>query len=65
MWGIVLTNAAGEAIAELAVEAPFESMRDWCRRAVESRPDAAFARFVSTDGLFEYVYPDGSVTPSA
>lgn len=62
MWGIVLTNAAGDAVGELTVEAPFETMRDWCRYALESRPDAAFARLVSTDGLFEYVYPDGGVS---
>lgn len=58
MWGIVFTNAAGEAVGELTVEAPFESMRDWCRQALESRPDAAFARLVSADGFFDYVYPE-------
>lgn len=57
MWEIVLTNAAGEAVGGLIVQAPFETMRDWCRRAVESRPDAAFARLVSKDGMFDFVYP--------
>lgn len=63
MWGIVLTDITGEPVGELTIEAPFETMRDWCRRALEGRPDAAFARLVSTDGLFDYVYPDGAVIP--
>ncbi|WP_299177353.1 hypothetical protein [uncultured Brevundimonas sp.] len=58
MWRIVLANAAGETVAELTVEAPFESLRDWCRQSLEARPDAAFARLVSTDGLFAFAYPD-------
>lgn len=62
MWGIVLTNAAGEAVEELTVEAPFESMRDQCRQALAARPDAVFARVVSTDGLFDFAYPDGAAT---
>lgn len=62
MWGIVLTNAAGEAVEELSVEAPFESMRDQCRQALAARPEAVLARLVSTDDLFDFVYPDGTVT---
>lgn len=57
MWGIVLTNAAGETVEALTVEAPFESMHDWCRQVLEARPDAAYARLVSTDGLFDFCYP--------
>lgn len=57
MCGIVLTNAAGEGIAELTVEAPFEMMRERCRRAFEETPGAAFARLVSTEDLFEFGYP--------
>lgn len=58
MWGIVLSNAAGEEVERVTVEAPFEAMRDWCRRTLEGRPDAAQARLVSSDGLFDYVYPE-------
>lgn len=58
MWRIVLTNAAGNAVGELTMEAPFESMREWCRLALESRPDAAFARLVSTDGMFDFAFPN-------
>lgn len=58
MWGIVLTNTAGEAIDELTVDAPIEAIRDWCRKALEGRPDAVRASLVSTDGLMDYAYPE-------
>ena len=58
MWGIVLTNAAGDAIDQVVVDAPIECLRDWCRQALESRPEAARARLVSDDGLLEYAYPE-------
>ncbi|MBA4806219.1 hypothetical protein [Brevundimonas sp.] len=59
MWGIVLTDATGRLIDEV-VPAPIEGVRDWCRRAVEGRPEAVQARLVSPDGLLEYVYPEAS-----
>lgn len=65
MRGIVLTNAAGEAVEKLTVEAPFESMRDQCRQALAAHPDAVFARVVSTDGLFDFAYPDGAATAAS
>lgn len=58
MWGIVLINAAGEAIDLVRAEAPIEGIRDFCRRLVETRPEAAQARLVSTDGLLDYAYPE-------
>lgn len=60
MWGIVLTDATGRLIDEVVVPAPIEGVRDWCRRAVEGRPEAVQARLVSPDGLLEYVYPEAS-----
>ncbi len=59
MWGILLTNAAGEAIDQVVVDAPIEAIREWCRRSLEARPDAVRARLVSTDGLLDYAYPEG------
>ena len=58
MWGIILTNDAGEEVDRVTVEAPFEAMRDWCRRVLEARPDASRARLLSTDGSFDYAYPE-------
>lgn len=59
MWGIVLINAAGETIDQVVAEAPIDGLRDWCRKLLETRPDAAQARLISTDGLLEYAYPEG------
>lgn len=59
MWGIVLTNAAGDAIEHLVIDAPIESLRDWCRRTVESRSEAVRARLISKDGFLDYAYPEG------
>jgi hypothetical protein len=58
MWGIILTNAAGEQVDEVTIDAPFESLRERCRNLVEARPDAAQARLRSSDGFFDYVYPE-------
>ncbi|WP_421729067.1 hypothetical protein [Brevundimonas sp.] len=58
MWGIVLTNAAGEAIDQFVFDGPIEGVRDGCRRHLEARPDATQARLVSPDGLLDYVYPE-------
>jgi hypothetical protein len=62
MCGIVLINAAGEAIDQVVAEAPIDGLRDWCRALLERRPDAACARLISTDGLLEYAYPEGDLT---
>lgn len=56
MWGIVLTNAAGEPVDQVTVDAPFESLRDRCRQLLDGRPDAAHARIKSADGLFDFSY---------
>jgi hypothetical protein len=58
MWSIVLTDAAGERLEEILVEAPIEAVREQCRRLVERRPDAAQARLASPDGLLDYAYPE-------
>lgn len=58
MWDVILTGKAGELIEAVRVPAPIETIRDWCRRALETRPDAVEARLRSPDGLFEYVYPE-------
>ena len=60
MWGIELTDAAGRRIDEIIVPGSIDTVRDWCRRAVDGRPEAARARLVSTDGLLEYAYPEGA-----
>lgn len=61
MWAIVLSNGDGEPIGRLVVEAPIEAIRDWCRLALESRPEAVQARLESEDGYLDYAYPE--VTP--
>jgi hypothetical protein len=58
MWGITLIDSAGRQIDHVVVEAPFESLRDRCRRLFESRADAAQVRLGSEDEGFEYVYPE-------
>ena len=58
MWGIVLSNGDGEPIGRLVVEAPIEAIRDWCRLALESRPEAVQARLESEDGYLDYAYPE-------
>lgn len=58
MWGIILTDARGRMIDRILVDAPIEAMRDWCRRILEARPDAARAALESSDDSFAYAWPE-------
>ena len=57
MCGITLIDSGGRPIDHVLVDAPFESLRAWCRRFFENRGEAAQARLGSKDEGIEYVYP--------
>jgi len=53
-----LSNAAGETIEQVVVDAPIAAMRDFCRAALNAAPQAVRGRLLSTDGLLDDTHPE-------